>query len=245
MIRLKPSLAWILAVGCDRDKTIKNGLTPHFPCALFLASKRHFEDDIQRKLTELALNANERKAIVADIFVSEVTRERGLIDRATKHDFNKDLAELDEVWNDRDKAARQTSAPEFHSWFVRYQAKDMKEMLLYPVRRDAGLGYDFYYNNNPESVHRNIKARQNYKATEMPTVIENIRKETNANLCYVEDAVIGNGPFELALEFTHFNIDQSSWTYQWPKEKKKEPFGPVSWSCFHWSLAYGYLETKS
>ena len=80
MIRLKPSLARILAVGCDRDKSIKNGLI------------------------------------------------------------------------------------EFHSWFVRYQAKDMKEMLLYPGIRDVGL--------NPESVHRNIKARQNYKATEMPTVVE-------------------------------------------------------------------------
>ena len=88
MIRLKPSLERILAVRCDRDKAIKNGLI------------------------------------------------------------------------------------EFHSWFVRYQAKDMKEMLLYPVRRDVGLGYDFYYNNDLESLHRSIKARQNYKATEMPTVVE-------------------------------------------------------------------------
>ena len=190
----------------------ENGLTPHFPCAVFLACKRHFEDDIQCKLTELPLNANEKKAIVANIFVSEITRERGLIDRATELDFENDLAEQEQVWNDRDKAARQTSALEFHSWFVRYQDKDMKEMLLYPVREDAGLGYDFSY-NNPESVHRNIKARQNYKATEMPTFVENIRKEKNANLCYVEDAVIGNGPFELALEFTHFNIDQFSCTY--------------------------------
>lgn len=213
MIRLKPSLVRILAVGCGRDKAIKNGLTPHLPCAVFLACKRHFEDDIQCKLTELPLNANEKKAIVPNIFVSEMTRERGLIDRATELDFDNDLAEQEQVWNDRDKAARQTSAPEFHSWFVRYQDKDMKEMLLYPVRQDAGLGYDFSYNNNPESVHRNIKARQSYKATEMPTFVENIRKEKNANLCYVEDAVVGTGPFELALEFTHFNIDQFSYTY--------------------------------
>ena len=222
MIRLKPSLARILAVGCDRDKAIKNGLTPHFPCAVFLACKKHFEDDIQRKLTELGVNGNERKEIVADIFGSEVTRERGLIDRATELEFEKDLAELEQVWNDREKAPRRTSAPEFHSWFVRYQAKDMKEMLLYPVRRDIGLGYDFYYNNDPESVHRNIKARQNYKATEMPTVVENIRKEKDANLCYVEDPIIGNGPFELAPGFAHFKVDQYSWTYHWSEEKKQK-----------------------
>ena len=51
MIRLKQSLARILAVGCDRHKAIKNGLTPHFHSAVFLACKRHFEDDIQRKVT--------------------------------------------------------------------------------------------------------------------------------------------------------------------------------------------------
>ena len=44
----------------------------------FLACKKHFEDDIQRKLTDLGVNGNERKEIVADIFGSEVTRERGL-----------------------------------------------------------------------------------------------------------------------------------------------------------------------
>ena len=221
MIRLKPSLTRILAIGCDRDKAIKNGLTPHFPCAVYLACKKHFEDDIQRKLTELGLNGNERNQIVADILGSDVTRETGLIDRATELDFDRDLEELEQVWNDREKAARRTRAPEFHSWFVRYQAKDVKEMLLYPVRRDVGLGYDFYYNNDPESVHRNIKARQNYKATEMPTVVENIRKEKDANLCYVEDAIIGNGPFQLAPEFAHFQVDQHTWTYQWSEEKKQ------------------------
>lgn len=87
MIRLKPSLVRILAVGRDRDKAIKNGLTPHFPCAVFLACKEHFEDDIQRKLTELGVNGNERKDIVADIFGSELTREMGLIDCATELEF--------------------------------------------------------------------------------------------------------------------------------------------------------------
>lgn len=236
MTRIKPSLGRILAIGCDRDKAVKNGLAPYFPCAVFLACKKHFEDDIQRKLTELGLNGNERSQIVADIFGSEVTGERGLIDRSSELDFDRDLAELEQVWNDREKVARGTSVPQFHSWFVRYQAKDGKEMLLYPLRRDIGLGYDFYYNNDPESVHRNIKSRQNYKATEMPTVLENIRKEKDANLCYIEDAIIGNGPFELAPESARFQVDQHSWTYQWPEGKKQKHL-----QQFHQALSTGPL----
>ena len=61
------------------------------------------------------MNVNERKEIVADIFGSEVMRERGLIDRATEADSEKDLAELEQVWNEPKKATRQTSRPEFHS----------------------------------------------------------------------------------------------------------------------------------
>ena len=53
--------------------------------------------------------------------------------------------------------------------------QDAKETLLYPIRRDLGLGYEHYYNNDPESMH--LKIRQDYKASDMPTVAENIRKE--------------------------------------------------------------------
>ena len=243
--RIKPSLGRILAIGCDRDRAVKNGLAPYFPCTVFLACKKHFEDDIQRKLTELGLNGNERSQIVADIFGSEVTLERGLIDRSSELDFDRDLAELEQVWNDREKVARETSVPQFHTWYVHYQAKDVKEMLLYPLRRDIGLGYDFFFNNDPESVHRNIKSRQNYKATEMPTVLENIRKEKDANLCYIEDAIIGNGPFELAPESAHFQVDQHSWTYQWSEGKKAEAFAAIPPSTVHWTTAFSYLKRRN
>ena len=56
----------------------------------------------------------------------------------------------------------------------------------------------------------------------MPTVVENIRKEKNANLCYVEDAILGNRPFEIASGFKHFKVDEHSWTYDWSEEKRQK-----------------------
>ena len=56
----------------------------------------------------------------------------------------------------------------------------------------------------------------------MPTVFENIRKEKDANLCYVEDAIIDNGPFEIAPGFEHFKVDEHSWTYDWSEEKRQK-----------------------
>ena len=65
-------------------------------------------------------------------------------------------------------------------------------------------------------------SRQSYRATEMPTVLEIIRKEKDPNLCYIEYAIIRNGSFELAPESVHFQVDQHSWTYQWLEGKKKK-----------------------
>ena len=59
----------------------------------------------------------------------------------------------------------------------------------------------------------------------MPTVFENIRKEKDANLCYVEDAIIDNGPLEIAPGFEHFKVDEHSCTYDWSEEKRQKHLG--------------------
>ena len=109
-------------------------------------------------------------------------------------EFYQDLAEFMALWDTRESEARDTGNPQFHDWFSRYQAQDAKEMLLYPIRRDLGLGYEYCYNNDPASMHRNLKMRQNYKASDMPIVVENIRKEKDVQAALVEDAIIGVGP---------------------------------------------------
>ena len=141
MLRLKPSLKNILAVGSDRDKAIKNGLSQVFPSAVFLACKKHFEDDIKRKLTELGINGSYRTEIVSDNMGSEVTKERGLIDCESDTEFDKELQALQKIWDVREKEARETNSPKFFDWFTKHQASDVKEMMLYPIRRDIGLGY--------------------------------------------------------------------------------------------------------
>ena len=53
MIRVSPRLVSLLAIGSDRDKAIKKGLGSQFPNVVFVACKKHFEDDLKRKLSEL------------------------------------------------------------------------------------------------------------------------------------------------------------------------------------------------
>ena len=95
-------------------------------------------------------------------------------------------------------------------------------MFLYPIRRDLGLGYEYYYNNNPESMHRNLKIRQNYKASDVPTVVENIRKEKDVQVTLVEDAIIGVGPYEFATPCKHLTVDAHLWTYRWSNRQRDQ-----------------------
>ena len=133
----------LVAMGSDRDRAIKKGLSSLFPSAVF-ACKKHFKDDLQQERA--------RKEFMADICGSEATQQTVLFDRESGMEFEKDLAEFKPIWDTRECEARDTDNPKFHDWFCRYQAQDAKEMLLYPIWRDLGLGYEHYYNNDPESM---------------------------------------------------------------------------------------------
>ena len=63
-------------------------------------------------------------------------------------------------------------------------------------------------------MHLNLKMPQNYKASDMPSVVENICKEKDVQAALVEDAIIGVGPYELATPYKHLNVDAHVWTYQ-------------------------------
>ena len=68
----------------------------------------------------------------------------GLIDATSPEDFDTKLHSLASVWDDRERNARSTSQPEFYRFFLVYVASEMKEKMLLPVRREAGLGDDFF-----------------------------------------------------------------------------------------------------
>lgn len=71
-------------------------------------------------------------------------------------------------------------------------------------------------------MHRNLKIRQDYKASDMPTVVENIRKEKDVQAAFVEDAIIGVGPYQLATPYKHFQVDVHVWTYKWSQRQRDQ-----------------------
>lgn len=117
LVRSRPNLSNIKAVGSNRNKAIKNGFQKHLPSAAVIICKKHFEDDMKRKMTELDINGQERQDILTDIFGSEITQELGLLDRNSEAEFDSDLRNLQPIWDSRERRARDSNNPLFHSWF--------------------------------------------------------------------------------------------------------------------------------
>lgn len=168
IVKLKPTLRNILFIGRDRDPAL-SAFLDHMPLAVQLFCKGHVEDDIHRKLQVLGLGSKS-KDILRDIFGSRVTK--GLVDCASKDEFDHHLGGFKLKWDQAEKETTGTTSPRFFQWFCKNQVSDLKEGLLLPVRQDAGLDMEHFYNNCSECINRRLKAQSNVKKQNIPDFIE-------------------------------------------------------------------------
>ena len=149
----------ILIIGSDRFKGFANGFKTLCHILRSIVCKKHTENDIQRKMTALGIGPQARGEYLKDIFGDHKQNMAGLIDASSAEDFDTKLHSLTSVWEKREKEARGTSQPEFSRYFATYLAEEMKEKMILPVRREAGLGDEFFYDNAVESINRKFKTK--------------------------------------------------------------------------------------
>ena len=77
-----------------------------------------------------------------------------MIDSKSETDFDTKLNALGEIWDEREKSA---SEPEFMKYIKSHLARDLKEKMILPVRRNAGLKYEFFYDNATGSINHQLK----------------------------------------------------------------------------------------
>jgi hypothetical protein len=136
-------------------------------------------------------------------------------------------------WDKRERNTRKTKDPKFFTYFNRNIAVDMKEKMLLPVRRNAGLGDNFYYNNASESMHDRIKKRIRQikrdanpsgntdvicSLTEMVEIYQEITEECRRN---VHRAIIDQGPYKLDDSIAYIQVSPSDWRDMSAKEKER------------------------
>ena len=146
-----------------------------------------------------------------------------MIDSKSEQDFDTKLYALEEIWDEREKAARKTTEPEFLKYFKSYLVRDMKEKMILPVRRNAGLKDELFYDNATESINHQFKVHVRSKKAsvnvqgvrdldctlaEASRIYYDMLEETRRN---IQRAVIGMGPYRLTPAYAHLHVPPSKW----------------------------------
>ena len=115
---------------------------------------------------------------------------------------------------------------EFYSYFLTNVASDMKTTMIKPVRERVGLGENFFYNNDPESMNDRIKKGKGKDSrklswTECIDLLQSLAEEQARN---GERALINEGPYQLSAGFAQKWLSLSSQQ----KERKVSLFRSAS-----------------
>lgn len=206
----------ILFVGCDRQKSIVNGLSRELPIAQFLACTKHVQDNIKRKMSSLFIPEEVQTEYLLDIFGNR--SNKGLIDSDSASDFDARLMSLRSFWDEREVKHCRKETPQFYSYFLANISMDMKEKMLLPVRRLAGLEDNFFYNNCPESMNGCMKKEIDHQKksaspgksskcsyAELSDISEKFVGKYRRN---VHRAIVGDSPYKLADSYRHLEVSK-------------------------------------
>ena len=142
LIRLNPELIKLKAFGTDGESELIKAFQLCFPQATHLRCTNHLRQNIKDKLRSLGVPQSVFSEFLADIFgVQKGSNfEAGLIDADSETSFTAALEHLKHRWNNLERSCiSHCSNPQFHSWFLKYKASDIKECVLPVVRVKAGL----------------------------------------------------------------------------------------------------------
>lgn len=135
-------------VGGDRDKAQQRFLSPLKGCT-FLPCKKHVEDDIIRKLSDMGFN-DMKMEILKDIFGSDKDKEKGIVDSTDEDQFVVKVISVADKWDGIEQRIHSGKEPKFSKYFRECIQEDMKKGMLLSTRRKAGLGDKFFFNNAQE-----------------------------------------------------------------------------------------------
>ena len=217
-------------VGGDRDKAQKGFLKP-LKRSTFLPCKKHVQDDILRKLSDLG-NGTMKDEVLKDIFGSDRNKEKGIVDCSSQDEFLAKVIAASDKWDDLERSIHPGKEPEFSAYFRAHIEEDMKDGMLLSARRSAGLEDKFFFNNAQECTNFKYKSKvreakmensTGYRPSLKCTWVEAIKlykemvEEVNREK---QRAVLGKGPYALSGKYSHLEVPLLNWTKMTQKQKE-------------------------
>ena len=109
---------------------------------------------------------------------------------------------------------RSSTEAQFHSWFTQYQSSNLKQKMLRPLRTAVGLGeIPAEYTNNPnESANTRIKAKVDYKKSELRMFCQEMKELVDSQTQHIESAfTMDIGPYAVCDAYCKYKQNPRSW----------------------------------
>ena len=138
--------------------------------------------------------------ILADIYGCQYgsVKELGLADSTTIEDFDSNLTNLKERW--------EQLCSGFYEWFVVKWKTLFQERVIEEARKGSNV-HGLYFNNNIESMHFKEKTEQCHKLGSLIGIINTLKKIIDRQQDDEVRAIYGSGPYKLSREYGKFSID--------------------------------------
>jgi hypothetical protein len=211
LIGLQPTLAHVRAVGTDGEVNLIRAVQQQFNHALQLRCFRHLQGNIERHLQALKIPVAVIRKYVLDIFGTDDeagVHHEGLVDSIDVQEFDERLRQIQPVWAKREEDIQVNI--NFHAWFSKYKANDVRSGALREIREAAGLDSPpkAYYTNANESINRVLKDKVNWKKKQLPQFNAEMKQLVAMQQRDVEKALIDEGEYTLRPQYKHLEISE-------------------------------------
>lgn len=87
------------------------------------------------------------------------TKKKGIADSLSEDELLAKVITVSDKWDTLELEKKKTECPKFSHYFQTYIQEDLKNGMLLSVRRQSGLGDEFFYNTPKSVVTSNISRR--------------------------------------------------------------------------------------
>ena len=139
------------------------------------------------------------------------------MDCESPEQFDVELQQLEEVWNSKEMYTWSSSEANFHSWFTKYQALNIKQKMLKPLCQAAGLGHiPAEYTNNPNKfTNACIKEKVDYKKSELNKFCQKMKELVESQTQDIESPfTLDAGPYAVSVAYLQYKENPRKWVKQ-------------------------------
>ena len=184
----------------DSEAALRKALAQEFPSTLSFICTIHAKKNISEHCHELGLSQLLTNKIIGDIFGAG-----GLVFTSDRADFEKKYADLSRQWHELESMEKRN--PGFVTYFEKNRKNDVYDHMRVQMAENAGFGNQLITTNPIESINYVVKRWRNFEASDMCTVLEELKDCIDQQRNNVKKAFLNlHSPYVVRSEYTKYTI---------------------------------------